>query len=174
MWNYQFLLKVRKSYVFKTWFFTFEEQTFCLSFIGSRTARMQCCGVEPFFLGSGSRYFFSAQAPPKTLGSDQLWLKKIDFYKTFKKSKLTLQKTQILSQKQKKTYKKIDKHSLKNLSGFVLNCSRFNNLAKKGAEADPKCSAPALAQFLIRLWPKKLRAPTSVAEPPLFWVAPAL
>ena len=94
MWNYQFLLKVRKSYVFKTWFFTIEEQTFF--FYPLSDPELQECSVAEsnhFSSAPAPDIFFSAQAPPKTLGSDQLWLKKIDFYKTFKKSSLTLQKT---------------------------------------------------------------------------------
>ena len=30
----------------------------------TKTHKKQCCGAETFFLGSGSRYFFSAPAPP--------------------------------------------------------------------------------------------------------------
>ena len=45
----------------------------------------QCCEAEPFFLGSGSRYFFSAPAPTDF---DTKYLKNLNF--NFKKASINL------------------------------------------------------------------------------------
>ena len=56
----------------------------------------QCCGAEPCFLGSGSRYFFSVPAPsikarlrPAPAPKNSFW------YKTFEKYKTCIKKPSI-------------------------------------------------------------------------------
>ena len=131
---------------------------------------------ETFFLGSGSRYFFSAPVPGKKFQL-QLHLykigsasKKTDFDTKHLKNLNLINKSSNNLDFVPKTKKKLRKNRFysvsKNVSIFILSQQVLFiiqnhfvfHLPKKGARADPKKLAPAPAQILnrLRLQPKNL------------------